>query len=135
MVATSADDPLRIRWLEQGDRGFVASTWINSYKEVSSLAPSILSKHPVIVDTILDGAGDVFVLCSKEKEKVLHGFVAGSARKHLHYVFIAKDLRRRGFARRLVTALLDSYKDPIECSHESPIKRFLYNPFLLAELR
>ena len=135
MVATQADDPLRVRWLEESDRAFVASTWINSYKEISSLAPSVVKKHPAIVDMILDGAGDVFVLCSKDREKVLHGFVAGSARKHLHYVFVAKDLRKRGFARRLVISMLDGYRDSIECSHESPIKRFVYNPFLLAELR
>lgn len=98
------------------DMGFVFSTWMNSHvfaqpdRERARVRRSFRSTY---VDPILREKPSVIVLYSPDAPRTLHGH-AVMTREALAWIYVAFDLRREGYARQLVTALLGGYPETIQ---------------------
>lgn len=123
------DKLLLLRPLAKADRGFVASTWVQSYKQ-AGVPNGFLGRHAEVVDCLLARA-TTLVLCDREDAESLHGWVCGSGCV-LHYVYVPHELRRNRFARQMIAAAIKGYPNTIPCSHKWPHQssRFQFNPYL-----
>ncbi len=108
------------------DRRYVVPTWAQS----SKYDKLTKSERFALVDHILDKLhADVVILGS---ETTVHVWASGHGGA-LDYVYIPPELRGKGMARRVITALFGRYPDHINVTHQWPREsaRFRYTPHLL----
>jgi GNAT superfamily N-acetyltransferase len=108
-------DSLRQRSATPSDMPYVLATWVRSY---GSGIPSARRQQAVAdyrrryVDRIMASDPHIVLLCSPESRNTLHGWCCAIA-GGVAWVYVAKDLRRLGLARRLITAALREYPETI----------------------
>ena len=109
----------------QSHRRYVVPTWANS-ADYDGMRRRDRFR---LVDRILDGGADVFVIANGD---TVHAWACGDLGM-LHYVYVPPELRRKGLARRLITALLGDYPQHINVTHGWPREssRFRHVPHLL----
>lgn len=122
---------LLLRPMQAEDRGFVASTWVQSYKD-APVPKAFLEGHARVVDVLLARCA-ALVLCHREDTSILSGWVCGSP-SVLHYVYVPHDLRGNLLAKAMVSAAMGGYPALIPTSHKWPhhTARFAFNPYLAA---
>lgn len=94
------------------DRRFVVPHWA-----IGSRYRLTKADRFALVDRLIDGGARVIVLATSDI--AAHAFAAGDG-DVLHYVYVPKELRGRGLARRAITALLGEYSARIHVSHPWP---------------
>lgn len=106
-------------------RGYVCSTWARGQRLGLRIGPAFR-----IVNRIVD-ASTVLVLASGP---TVHAWACGDA-ELLHYAYVPPELRQRGLARQLITAVLGGYPARIRVTHPWPIAsdRYQYVPHGLLE--
>ena len=117
---------MNLRSMTASDRRFVVATWARSARYRLSLPEQFR-----IVDQLL--ARGVRVTCLVTGEGTVHAWLAAEG-DVLHYVYSAPELRRNGFAKRL---MLDAFGTggPVFSSHPLPpwlARRATYSPYMLA---
>lgn len=113
------------------DRRFVVSTWVQSFADGAPWSKRLArANHWPVVDRVLDGGARVVILGTEGG--AVHAWACGTD-DALHYAYVPPELRGRGFARRVITALFESYPDHIDCTHPWPwaSRRFRWNPYPL----
>ncbi len=123
--------PLHTRSAHPGDIPYVLATWIRSYGRQFSAArrgPVLDKFRHEYVDRVMAADPHIVMLCSPEKHSALHGYSI-STNGHLAWVYVAKDLRRNGYAREAITSVLRGYPDRIVVNWRWPFEstRFVLN--------
>lgn len=105
-------------------RGYVCSTWARGQRGMRT-GPAFR-----LVNRIID-ASRVLVIAAGP---TVHAWVCGDSAV-LHYAYVPPELRERGMARELVTALFDGYPARIRTTHPWPFAsdRYQYVPRRLLE--
>jgi GNAT superfamily N-acetyltransferase len=108
------------------DRRFVVPTWAHN----SSYDGKTLPERFDLVDRTIDGG--CRVVCLATSDICVHAWAAGDG-DALHYVYVPPELRKKGLARRAITALFGSYPERIHCTHKWPraSARFRFAPYRL----
>lgn len=120
------------REMTDRDRNFVAPTWIKSARYAFATPREGRIAYR-IVNALLERSPRV--LCIATDERTVHAWVAGHD-DVLHFVYVAPELRRQGFARLLLTQMFGE-RGPSLLSHEAPkrlVPRAHFNPYLIAGL-
>lgn len=106
-------------------RGSVCSTWARGQRLGIRTGPAFR-----LVNRILDTAR-VVVLASGP---TVHAWACGDEGM-LHYAYVPPELRERGMARELVTALLGDYPERVRVTHPWPFTsdRYQFVPHALLE--
>lgn len=133
------------------DRRYVVATWAQSFADRAPWSQRLVrDRHSSVVDCLLDDGARVVVLGTNDG--TVHAWACGEG-PTLHYVYVPPELRGRGVARRVITALLDGYPDHADCSHPWPCRdgahaprckdllcrgrgqRFRFNPYALTRCK
>ncbi len=120
--------PLHTRSAHPGDLPYVLATWVRSYGRQFSAArrgPVLDKFRHEYVDRVMAADPHIVMLCSPEKHSALHGY-AIALNGSLAWAYVAKDLRRNGYARDAITASMRGYADTIRVTWRWPFetKRF-----------
>lgn len=126
--------PLATRDAGPGDMGFVFSTWMNGHvfhfpdRERARVRRMFRATY---VDPILAERPRVVVLHSPDTPRALHGHAVLTREGILAWVYVARPLRREGYGRQLVTALLGDYpaRIPIHVAWPFPSSRYTFVKF------
>ncbi len=126
---TDADN-LRQRSATPSDMPYVYSTWVRSYASgVSSdrRQQAVVRFRDGYVDLVMNSDPHIVLLCSPESRNTLHGY-AVAVDGALAWVYVARDLRRLGLARRAITAALRGYPETIRvhCAWPWDSERFVF---------
>lgn len=115
-----------MRPMSPRDRRYVVPTWAQSARYDGLRKRARFS----LVDRMLDEGAPV--VCLASDELTVHAWACGESAT-LHYVYVPPELRGNGLARRVISALLGSYAERINVTHEWPraSARFRYTPHLL----
>ncbi len=121
---------LHTRSAHPGDLPYVLATWVRSYAssrpraQQSGAAARFRREY---VDPVMYLDPHIIVLCSPESHRTLHGHVValGDA---LCWLYVARDLRRQGYARELCMAALGGYPESVPVHRPWPFetKRFTF---------
>jgi GNAT superfamily N-acetyltransferase len=105
-------------------RAYVACTWARGQRYGLRTREAFR-----FVNRVIEGGADIVCLANDE---TVHAWAA-SGPDVLHYVYVPPELRRKGFARRLITSLLGEYPERINVTHRWPFEssRFRFNQNLL----
>lgn len=125
-------ESLPTREMSLRDRNFVAPTWIKSAR-YGFATPRGTRIEYRIVNALLERAPRV--LCIATDERTVHAWAAGHD-DVLHFVYVAPELRRQGFARLLIRQMFGE-RGPSLLSHDAPKRlapRAHFNPYLVAGL-
>lgn len=120
------------REMTERDRNFVAPTWIKSAR-YGFATPRDERIAYRIVNALLARAPRV--VCIATDERTVHAWAAGHE-DVLHFVYVAPELRRQGFARMLINQMFGE-RGPALLSHDAPKRlapRAHFNPYLVAGL-
>lgn len=111
--------------MQREHRGYVCSTWARGQRLGLRTGPAFR-----LVNRIID-ASTVLVIAAGP---TVHAWACGDG-DVLHYAYVPPELRERGMARELITALLGSYPERIRVTHPWPVKsdRYQYVPHGLLE--
>jgi GNAT superfamily N-acetyltransferase len=106
-------------------RGYVCSTWARGQRIGLRTRPAFR-----LVNRIVD-ASRVVVIASGP---TVHAWACGDG-DVLHYVYVPRELRGRGIARRLISQLFEGYPERVRVTHPWPFSsnRFQYVPHALLE--
>ncbi len=118
-----------VRQMTERDRNFVAPTWARSARYGLRTVASFR-----LVNRMLT-LPDLVVLCLATDERTVHAWIAGQ-RDTMHFGYTAPELRRHGFARRLVREMFGDH-GPALLTHDAPkrlVPRARLNPYQLADL-
>ncbi len=121
---------LRARSAHPGDLPYILSTWVRSY---GSGIPSARRQQAVAdyrrryVDRVMASDPHIVLLCSPESRNTLHGY-AVAVGDALAWVYVARDLRGLGLAKRAITAALRGYPETIRvhCAWPWDSGRFVF---------
>ncbi len=119
---------MMLRAMTPRDRRYVVPTWA-----CSSRYDGLRKRGRfALVDRALDDGTPV--VCLASDDLTVHAWACGESGT-LHYVYVPPELRGNGLARRVITAVLGSYPERINTTHEwpRPSSRFRYTPHLLRE--
>ncbi len=108
---------LRVRPAKKEDRGFIFSSWFDSFRGTSAVHATqqrhtdlhgsrfywLFMQH-LACQLMGEPDAKTLVLCDVEDEDTLVGFAAASG-EALHYVYIRDGFRRAGHARQLIGEL------------------------------
>jgi GNAT superfamily N-acetyltransferase len=127
---------LATRAMLDGDRAYVAKSWVSSYERLARIPPTVYAEHyPAVVAACLEGAQTVVLVVARTPTLVV-GFACGAPHDGvLHYVYVRAEARGGGLGTRLVRALFADRPLParVHCTARLPwpSKRFVFNPFKL----
>jgi GNAT superfamily N-acetyltransferase len=131
--------PVQVRTSRQDDESFILSSWINSARGhgiAYGVGPQAYhAGHRRVAERLLAANGAI-VACAPEDPDVIYAWACVDERTNvLHFIYVKRDLRRAGLARRLLdeAGLGDG---ELSTSHWTPSLRFLrrtvvYNPYCL----
>lgn len=118
-----------VRAMTTLDRNFVAPTWAHGARYGLRTAASFRLVNRILV------LPEVRVLCLATDERTVHAWIAGQG-DTMHFGYTAPELRRNGFARRLVREMFGEH-GPVLLTHDAPKRltpRARLNPYQLAGL-
>lgn len=127
-----AGEALALRRSDDGDRAFIASTWVTSYRGAAGVSRDVYqSEQPRLVDRLLREHG-ALIVCSERRPSTIHAWACIDGAT-LHYAYTARELRRHGLLRALIVAALGEYPARVEVTHRLPFgsARFVVNPYRL----
>lgn len=123
MRAVTVSAPvLHVRSAHPGDMPYVLATWVRSYAMGQSSArrqQAILDFRRRYVDAIMAQDPHIVVLCSPSSHSTLHGY-AVVLHGGLAWAYVAKPLRREGYARQVITSALRYYPESIRTHSRWP---------------
>lgn len=114
----------------ESDMPYVLSTWVRSY---GSGVPNMRRQQAIVafrkryVDRIMGMHPRIMVLCSPESRGTLHGY-AIEHRGALAWVYVTRELRKMGMAKKAIRAALSDYPEDIRvhCAWPFPTTRFRF---------
>lgn len=127
-----AGEALALRVAEDGDRGFILSTWVESYRQQAGVSRAVyLAEQPRLAERLYREHG-ALVVCSERRPSTIHAW-ACAAWPTLHYAYTVPELRRQGLLRAMIVATLGDYPRVIDTTHRMPFGsvRFRWNPYPL----
>lgn len=131
-----AGEPLALRRADEGDRAFIISTWVTSYRGRADVSRGVyLAEQPRLAERLLDAHG-ALVVCSARRPTTIHAWACLDGAT-LHFAYTTAPLRRHGLMRNLVVAALGEYPARVEVTHRLPFisPRFTWNPYALWRAR
>lgn len=130
---------VKIRPAKGSDIAFIYSTWLNSYRNDSSIGLSVrksvfFDNYQLILDQLMDSS-ETIIACQPDEENVVYGFMTFDP-KTIHYAFVKEAFRRLGIAKSLFQYAFTENLDRISITHKTKYAQFLctkfnYNPFQL----
>lgn len=147
VAAATEEMAVTLRGPIEGDRPYLASTWLANYRHDGCGQKYIdknvfFANHRILVNRLLDQEG-VVVLCPTDFPSHILGFAVGRVYKTailLHYVYVKERLRNKGLARFLLGPFgwEGTQPRPIIATHRTWVVNYLqnkfpigYNPYLL----
>lgn len=129
--------PMFLRPMLGSDINYVRSSWFKNYQPLAKVSPSTFSKyHPRLIDEILASKqASTVIACTDSDPNVVHGWACGEIDGPLHFAYVPPNMRGRGVARAMISAVLGQYPNHINVTHRfvgrPDSRRFSYNPYIL----
>ena len=122
--------PIILRDLEEPDVGFVIKSWLESNLKNKATTISIYEKEhrDLIKHVIAHDKVTTEVICLKEDEDHIIGFICYESPIILHYIYIKYPFRHLGIATNAINSCLSG---DIIITHKFKHKYYTYNPYLL----
>lgn len=102
------DDLVLIRQYVPGDEGYVYSNWLRDLRDAdpSGLPDELwFPPHRAWIDRLLaDPDVTVLIAAAADQPNEILGFIVARPHEVLEWVHVRRDLRKKGLARRLLTA-------------------------------
>lgn len=127
------DERLVIREAVADDVSFIFPSWMECARQLRQTRRAVFDKfYPDRVRELLETEPAVVMM--REGKTAIHAWACGRPPNLLHFAYVPEKLRRHGFGRAVITAVLESYPATVFVT-SSPLSlpnhpRFIFNPFL-----